>query len=246
MTQYQLSQTEDGSPTLLTTYSSGVAEKMHHFRGAMTESLYIYEPAAIWSLENAPNTHVMSLGLGLGYNELISVATALRLKKPVEITTFEIDEELSQAFLNWLRGETTPWFEAYDQIEKWLETRDGLPKGSLRQELAHAHATGRWRLLGAFPQVLPVGDQYSAIFYDAFSGKMDSPLWDQTFLNEFLARHAAPDSVLATYASTGNLKRALRQNQFTLHEKKGFAGKAESTFATRIASTPQEPRLTPP
>ncbi|MGE0764063.1 MAG: MnmC family methyltransferase [Bdellovibrionales bacterium] len=235
MIQHQLDTTEDGSPTLVTTYENGVTERMHHFRGAMAESLYIYQPAITWSFQNVPGSHVMSLGLGLGYNELITAALALRagLESKVWMTTYEIDQTLVAPFTAWLQGQEGLWRMAYQDIETRACQHFNLPQ--VRETLNEWRSSGRWQVRAAFPDNLPCQDRYSAILYDAFSRKMDEHLWSQEFLTGFLAQNTTPSCALATYAATGNLKRALKQNGFLVESKTGFGGKKESTFAIRQA-----------
>ncbi len=235
MTRHELTLTEDGSPTLLTTYENGVTEKMHHFRGALTESLYIYEPAIRWSLDQTKSSHVMSLGLGLGYNELIAVAVALQSGREnrLRLTTYEIDAGLGRAFSAWLNGQESPWQSAYDQLQIALTQKFSLPEDGLRRALQQAQHAGDWQLRGRFPDELRPDDRFTAILYDAFSGKMDQDLWNEESLVLFLQNHADPVCALSTYASTGGLKRALRRSGFSMHPKPGFGGKKESTFATR-------------
>jgi len=62
---------------------------------------------------------------------------------------------------------------------------------------------------------------------------MDPELWQEVDLTRFIGEASATHSVLATYAATGALNRALRRNQFVLESKVGFAGKRQSTFARR-------------
>lgn len=249
MTQYQLYSTEDGSPTLITTYESGVIEKMHHFKGALTESFYIYAPAVKWCLDHQIRPHVMSLGLGLGYNELISVGVALQHQlsnaatvhgtgygefQNFKMTTFEIDPLLRDEFVMWLTGQSSQWSSAYDAIETGVSTQLGLKEGILKAQLCALYQGQNWKLLGGFPEAQVSDDPYSVVLYDAFSAKMDSPLWNEDFLKSFILNHVAPSGVWATYASTGNLKRSLKLSGFTLSKKEGFGGKKESTFATRL------------
>jgi tRNA U34 5-methylaminomethyl-2-thiouridine-forming methyltransferase MnmC len=52
-------------------------------------------------------------------------------------------------------------------------------------------------------------------------------------LVEQLGRILAPQAVLATYAATGTMNRALRTLGFKILEKPGFQGKRESTLAVR-------------
>lgn len=226
--------TEDGSLSLATTYENGICEKMHHFRGALSESIYIYEPAINWILQqNLPQVHIMSLGLGLGYNEFIAAAVAAKLPSPpkIQLTTFEIDLDLKTHFIEWLYGRPDAWTEQYDQILNLIANHYAITAKTLKSTLCDWHQLEHWKLQGAFPQTLPQSDQYHAVMYDAFSRKMDEMLWQESFLSEFLRHNVARPAAFATYASTGNLKRALKTNGFEWQHKSGFGGKKESTLA---------------
>jgi tRNA U34 5-methylaminomethyl-2-thiouridine-forming methyltransferase MnmC len=235
--RHQPINTEDGSPSLSTTYDSGITERMHHFRGALTESVYVYLPAIEWALKNRRSApcHVMSLGLGLGYNELLAAGAAVRAAADLTITTFEIDPELRGNFTRWLTGTLSDpeWAALYDSVgaatAKALDLRPEDLKAAARELIE----SGVWRIRGAFPESLDAHDRFHAILYDAFSAKMDGPLWREENLLAFLQRHAAPACAFATYAANGALKRALKGAGFRREFKAGFGGKKESTFAER-------------
>lgn len=131
-TKFQFVTTEDssltariGAPGLP---KEECSEAMHSLRGAFSETVYIYGTAierAFASIrpENAGapekvNARVLSMGLGLGYVELLSAALALRFDVPVRGESFEIVPELREYFLAWLSGGDLPpdFAQAYDAI----------------------------------------------------------------------------------------------------------------------------------
>lgn len=226
--------TEDGSPSLETTYPSGTTEKMHHFKGAFSETVYIYGPAIDWALENTEEPSLMSLGLGLAYNEILTFAKAAAAAREIRLTTFEMDDLLVCALKKWISGERDSWSEAYDKIVSLTTAHVQISPESLITKIRQSYANGRWKILGRFPDALTSQTRFNGILYDAFSRKMDDGLWTEEFLSQFLAHHCDAKSCLATYAATGNLKRALKKNQFSLNIKPGFGGKKESTFAHRL------------
>ena len=231
--------TDDGSPSLVTTYENGVTEKMHHFRGALTESIYVYVPAIEWSLGQARSPAIMSLGLGLGYNELLAVAVGLQHEGPdrLRIVTFEADEKLRSSFVDWLLAtHPTALDESYTAVLNQIATAMTVPAHQLKETAADLYRSGAWELRGSYPECLSSHDLFHGILYDAFSSKMDEPLWSEEHLRKFLTQHASPTCAFATYASTGNLKRSLRAHGFKMEFKPGFGGKKECTFATRTAS----------
>ncbi|MEO0336841.1 MAG: hypothetical protein AAF202_10620, partial [Pseudomonadota bacterium] len=76
--KYRRLTTKDGSPTLEITVE-GVNENMHNFHGAFSETDYIYGEALRWALASpVPTLRVLSVGLGLGYNEIMTAAWSLR------------------------------------------------------------------------------------------------------------------------------------------------------------------------
>ncbi|MCJ8275588.1 MAG: hypothetical protein MJK18_02010, partial [Bdellovibrionales bacterium] len=106
--------TADGSPTL----SLSGGEKMHSMDGAFSESLFIYGSNVEKGLETkAPK--VLSMGLGLGYNEIMSAAffTSKDVKN-FRLCSFESVPELRNYFSSWLRGEDSPLNGCYDEILK--------------------------------------------------------------------------------------------------------------------------------
>ena len=79
--------TADGSPTLKST------EKMHHWAGAASETIYIYGDAVSLAQQklNSAEIQYLVLGLGLGYIEMmIALMTDFKFKK---ILSFEINHD---------------------------------------------------------------------------------------------------------------------------------------------------------
>ncbi|MBY0451839.1 MAG: hypothetical protein K2P92_02310, partial [Bdellovibrionaceae bacterium] len=71
------------------------------------------------------------------------------------------------------------------------------------------------------------------ICFDAFSQQTSQELWSPDFLTRFLAESAHEDCVLTTYACTGHLKKALRDNGFEVIQRPAFRGYRDSTLALR-------------
>lgn len=237
MRTHQFVRTQDGSPSLITGYESGLSEGMHHMGGAATESVYIYGSALESALKAAPGIiRVMSLGLGLGYNELITAAISVRYPSTkFEMVTFEIDKILTGQFEKWLLNQEleAEWTEGFELVLSSVAKLCEQNPDKIKQTLTDWFRKGQWQLLGGFPQCLDAEHCFDVVYYDAFSRKMDEELWQEAFLSQFLANHASPKCVFATYAATGNLKRALRAQKFQLQDRPGFSGKKESTFAIR-------------
>jgi len=231
--------TEDGSPTLQMTKNSGVSEKMHHFRGAFSESLYIYHKALQLIANQGLPLRAVSVGLGLGYNEMIWAAQTLTLdsKSMAEsyLDSYEILPELIDQFRNWIHtGPVHPEFrKAYEEISNRVEDTFHLTKGELRLALSQLETRRKLRLNGEFALTQRPQTSYNVILYDAFSRKMDPDLWEERDLIRFLAEWTESTSIFTTYASTGALKRALSQSGFIVEVRPGFGGKKESILGYR-------------
>jgi S-adenosyl-L-methionine-dependent methyltransferase len=245
MSQFQFEPTEDGSPTarILTEGADGPSEAMHSLRGAFSETVYIYGAALEKASQERFSPRVLSMGLGLGYVELLATAIALRDSKAVEGESFEIVPELRDYFRAWLTeaGACPEDFKAtYEEICRRTSHEifkdDGARSSEIRQALAGAVTGGQWRLREELTGVTEFEKQFGTICFDAFSSKSTPDLWTEDFLRAFLQKTAASAAVLSTYACTGALKRALKSEGFEIHIRQGFSSKRDSTFAFRISN----------
>lgn len=103
--KFQFKITSDGSPTMEMLNSEGRREKMHHYMGALSETLHVYGRALEMAFQanKSPNlVSVFSLGLGLAYNEILSAAIAEKFQSPVCIWSFEREDGLREMFRQWL------------------------------------------------------------------------------------------------------------------------------------------------
>jgi hypothetical protein len=212
------------------------AEKMHHSKGAFSETCYIYGSALEEIFEREWPRRILSLGLGLGYNEIL---TASRFDEVGLLASFEIDSDLERFFVNWVKGETDSvsvpkeFQQVYDQILGLFSQKFNKPKSQILWNLNKWRNEGTWKLMGEFKTEEFSCDDMSAIFFDPFCSKTNSTLWTEDFLNRFFNEVPGQHSVISTYAATGAIKRALRKNDFELLQKPGFAGRRESTFAVK-------------
>ncbi|MGE0527800.1 MAG: MnmC family methyltransferase [Bdellovibrionales bacterium] len=233
--------TEDGSPTLVHRRPDGYVEKMHHARGALSESLYIYQQALLKVLECRWPPRILSLGLGLGYNELLSLAT-LKAQgiQSFKIWSLESEEILREEFRGWAMNAMpeSELQQILSQIVGRVSAHAKTTPAALQQQVRMALETRALELRGAFPESLKGIDGCSLVYFDAFSNKMNPELWEEELLVHRLGPHLAKNCVLATYAATGALNRALRALGFRLLSKPGFAGKRESTLAVRTDERP--------
>ena len=236
---FEISFTLDGSPSLRIADSNGYVEKMHHSDGALSESLYIYGEAMDETLKAGWPLHVLSLGLGLGYNELITAAKAIQHRiSPSEawLYSFEIEPLLRDSFATWVTNKAGAFTDLYDLILQSLAAGLQIEAGAIRNWLRQAHELKRWQIRARFPDEASDVKEMTCMLYDAFSNKMSPELWTEELITSQLQTLCAPGCVFSTYAATGALNRALRNTGFVKQDRRGFSGKREATFAIRKVS----------
>lgn len=244
MSQFQFEATEDGSPTarILEPGSETPSEAMHSLRGAFSETVYIYGAALNRASHERFPERVLSMGLGLGYVELLSSAIALRDLRKLEGESFEIVPELRDYFKAWVtrEGECPEDFQkAYDDICERTAKEilgDAAKSNDIRSSFAAALESDTWFLRHDLSAETRFAHPFGTICFDAFSSKSTPDLWTEEFLLEFLKKAAAPSCVLSTYACTGSLKRALKSEGFEITIREGFSSKRDSTFAVRATA----------
>ncbi len=227
-------QTQDGSPSMEIS-SEQASELMHHSHGAFSESIYIYAHALKTAQSFSQDLQVLSIGLGLAYNELISHSFALSEKINLSLLSFESEEFLRTQFLNWANNiyaaETLS--STYAQILDRCGSEFHVSPHAVREHLQAQLKNDRLILKSSF-QLDELGDRpFNVVYFDPFSKKKSPEFWSEEFLNEFLKVACAPHCVFSTYAATGVLKRALSASGFRVDLRPGFSGKKHSIFATR-------------
>jgi tRNA U34 5-methylaminomethyl-2-thiouridine-forming methyltransferase MnmC len=232
---FEIFTTADGSPTLAFKRSDGYVEKMHHTGGALSESVYIYLESLIQATERNWPLRVASIGLGLAYNEWLTLGEAHRRGLDVKIWSFELSPLLREEFLAFLKN-ARPESEmqtVYAQVADQVAARLNLSPAELKAATLSALNSERLILRGSFPQEIDGLHDISLVYYDAYSRKMDPELWQEEAVTEAFKKILAPQALVATYAATGALNRVLKRLGFSLKPKAGFQGKRESTLAIR-------------
>ncbi len=241
MSQFQFEATEDGSPTarILEAGSEAPSEAMHSLRGAFSETVYIYGAALNRASHEGFPERVLSMGLGLGYVELLASAVALKAGRKLEGESFEIIPELRDYFKAWVTREgdcPEDFAKAYDDICARTAKEvlgDENKANDVRSSFNAALEADAWFLRHDLNPETRFAHPFGVICFDAFSSKSTPDLWTEDFLLEFLKKAAAPNCVLSTYACTGSLKRALKSEGFEITIREGFSSKRDSTFAIR-------------
>ncbi len=227
--EYKHFQTADGSPTL----SVGPTwERMHAEEGAFTERQIIYQPLVESAFDTIKEPVFLSLGLGLGYNELIIAFESLHHRQnPALIASYESVDFLRGTFINWLKEEPSVLSPVYDQIIEIYSQKYKRKPAEAKLFLLKMLHDNRLQLLGAVEETDPPVSH--AILFDAFSPKTCPQLWTSEFLDRFFEKASATPCYVATHACNVVLKKALKKNGFTLDIHKGFGRKRESLSAYR-------------
>jgi hypothetical protein len=248
---FKFVETSDGSPSLRIGHEDGETESMHSLRGAFSETVYIYGTAIETCFQENFTPRILSVGLGLGYVEILAAALALKHGDQKQSgsqnsfggESFELVPELRDYFKSWLFGAQGPaedprqapqeFAVAYDLILSRTAEHTGIAAESIRECLKKALADGRWQLREALLPETGFPERFGCICFDAFSSKSTPDLWTEEFLLAFLDKAPAVECVLSTYACTGALKRSLKARDFEVSIREGFSSKRDSTFAVK-------------
>ncbi|MEZ4873779.1 MAG: MnmC family methyltransferase [Bdellovibrionales bacterium] len=174
------------------------------------------------------------MGLGLGYNEIISVASAVAHNKPLsELHSYESHPWLRENFLGWLNGQAMSLSSVYHRIVELAASEFRVRAREVFDSLKSMKEQKSFMLHESLPLEFNESKNYNVIYYDMFSGKMNLPYWEEDFFKHFLQFNAGTPCHFATYAATGKLKRALKGSGFQIVSKSGFSGKRQSTYAKK-------------
>ncbi|MBY0384073.1 hypothetical protein K2X05_02850, partial [bacterium] len=212
-------------------------EAMHSLEGAFSETQYIYQPPIQLAFENVLQPNFLSLGLGLGYNEILIVCESLIHKKtPLLVRSFELVPELRECFRAWICGEDSVLNSVYEQILQLYAQKYSLPAEMIHQQLFELLEKNILQIEGPVSTHTELSPM-NCILFDAFCAKTSPDMWTPEFLHSFFKKASDTICFMSTYACTGELRRALTGAGFEVEKRKGFAFKRESTFAKRDGLT---------
>jgi tRNA U34 5-methylaminomethyl-2-thiouridine-forming methyltransferase MnmC len=230
---FEIEKTKDDSPTLRILNGTEFGEWMHHSGGAFSETFLIYGQALKWGFEKNPEPQILSLGLGLGYVEVLAVGISMLHKTFCEIDSFEIVDGLKKEFKKFYTIKRKS--EVFEEILQRTAKSLNLPAGELYTQVQKALEENRLRLNGNFTQDSRNAQSFDVLCYDAFSKKTSPELWDENWMTEFFQR-GSKQSCISSYASNGSFKRALHKSGYQVEILEGFQGKRNRTWATKSLS----------
>ena len=237
LVKFTLEWTDDGSPTLR---SQGAwDESMHSRAGALSESDYIYAEALREVLKFKSIPQILSVGIGAGYNENIVAAILAgqcSFRHTFRMMSFEIVPELRDNYLNILREEqgSSDIYKVQTQALKMVAEKYNVSVNEIKSVLLGAMAENRWTIADTFALNTQFDETFNCVFFDPFSKNTQPELWAEDQIDRFFESALSPECVFATYAATGDLKRALQRHGFDIIRSKGFAHKKQSTLAVRL------------
>ena len=181
---------------------------------------------------------VCETGFGLGLNFLAlwrawrdDAARARRL----HVLSIEAHPFAREPLRRWLAQLAPPALRglAEQLASQWPARLPGLHRlefegGAVTLTLAFGQAACLAPLLQA---------RVDAYFLDGFAPDRNPAMWQPELLRE-LARLAAPDATLATWASAGFVRRALAEAGFQVRKEAGYGGKRHMTVGVRTAPAP--------
>ncbi|MCC6278676.1 MAG: hypothetical protein IT289_12240 [Oligoflexia bacterium] len=216
--------TQDGSPTLRLLRSG---ECMHSISGAVSETLYILQPGFDWLVSQNLPIRLCSVGLGIGYVELGTMA--LFGREISRINSFETEGPLISGFQDWLNGCESDF---YDEVLNHVSQSSGVQAESIRDRAAKTIGAGKWNFKGSILNEAP-DELCNMISFDPYSGKSSPELWTEESLSSFIKRHCAPESIWVTYSSKPLLREVLQSHGFHCVLRQGYGLKKESLLAIR-------------
>ena len=243
---FDLEQTADQSWTLRMQKSTDwneneprSGESMHHSGGAFSETCYIYGPQLEWGLLNHKNPKVLSIGLGLGYVEILTATVAIVTKNSQwRLDSFEIVEGLRSEFTKFCLEDKNS--HPYQNILARMSQSFLVSQDLIYQELQSALKSDRLKLHGDLTKFDLQKNDYQLVCQDAFSRKTNPDLWSDEFLARLMNSCDENFCSVSSYASLGPLKRSLKSAGFNLYVRPGFHGKRNCTMATKGIPTSEE------
>ena len=180
--------------------------------------------------------YILSVGLGLGYNEMIVAAEAiLGSWDSFYLESFENQGFLREILMDWIYGKKgIP--ELHERVSDLLSQHYQLESEEIRRFLLQALSEGKWKIREVLDLKTNFERRFNCIFFDAYSASTSPEMWTEKALESLLSRVAQPNCVFSTYAAKGNLVRSLKNQGFKVELRKGFGGKREYTWAERRGS----------
>lgn len=210
--------TEDGSHTL---QSELINDTYHSIHGAVTEAQMVYiQNGLLHSFGLTSETiHVLEIGFGTGLNALLTAIEANNHKRKVvyySLEPFPIEEALAVGLNFGTLSESIDNDELFKKIHhcKWnrpVEINDYFTLIKFDNSL----------------EQIDFGcSVFHVVYFDAFGPDKQPELWNEKLFAK-IARNLFSPSILTTYSTKGDVKRALKKVGFKIEKLAGPPGKRE-------------------
>ncbi|OQP45771.1 tRNA (5-methylaminomethyl-2-thiouridine)(34)-methyltransferase MnmD [Niastella populi] len=223
--QRNLIVTKDGS------HSVAIPEwevSYHSVYGAVQESLHVFIESGLkyWldKHTSASRCVIFEMGFGTGLNALLSILESKRRQRKImyeTIEAFPLEQSITRELNYCTALEQGFWQPVFDSLHsgEWNST----------QHITNFFSFKKIRSLLA--DYTP-GEPVNIIYYDAFAPSAQPELWTKEVFERML-NILAPDGILVTYSSKGDVRRALLAAGFSVEKIAGPAGKREMIRASR-------------
>ena len=223
--ELQIELTEDGSITLR---DRATGELFHNPAGAWTEACenYLLPSRALNIVQERGAVKVLDVCFGLGYNSLVLLAEALRLRLSGEISLVALESDRGVLAL-WRRVLADARFA---DLEQWL-------KGRITDEGFVIEGDGLTMELEIrccdFRQALPqLEGVFDLVFHDPFSPGRLPQLWTIDIFQEYSRLLAGRGGSVLTYSSAVAVRSALQMCGFTVRRTAAVGAKSGGTLAS--------------
>ena len=208
--------TTDGSYSLQLIKNDCELELMHSKSGAFSETIYVYLPVVEFVLNYNLKPVFLSIGLGLGYIEIMTVAFIIS-KYPeclkncsLTIFSFESEKILISLFKSYFLNNEIPeiFKQCYDNIIKLNCEFFSVQSEFLKSEVKNLILNHKIIFNIKYQADSTINFPAAGIFFDAFSVNTSPDLWSLEVLNSILSeKNCSKQAVFATYASKAVLKK---------------------------------------
>lgn len=215
--------TLDGS---LTFYNQTIHQSYHSVNGALQEARHVFlENGLFQFLQAFPREEIsiLEVGFGAGLNFMVTADYCESQNITLNYTGLEpypVDRSLiiESHYNKWINHQKlwNNFISCYKDTLRLVEMRlSSLIKLRFEKILLEAFKSEK---------------KYDLIYYDAFAPATQPELWDRDSILHALSM-LADNGMFISYSITGNLKRILRSEGFTVEKPKGAAGKREMVRA---------------
>lgn len=206
--------TADGSHSI---YVPDLDEHYHSYHGSIKESQRVFIDLGLnYVADSNDSIAILEVGMGTGLNVLMTALANEGLKKQIRydaIEAFPVEDELliQLNYANQLLHPTAA--ELYEVIHQsqWNES------------VAITDLITLTKIEAPIESIDFSPEQYDLIYFDAFAPEVQGELWT----GEIFAKMYSilkPGGVLSTYCVKGDVKRALKEQGFTIEKHKGPEG----------------------